>query len=107
MEQKYLEYYQCTACRVALTDETAIFDVEGDDAPYCSECYYEYPCGPFFGEYDNNYDQRNPTEKQQFCLNCKECCKGCWYLDPAEGCLVYPYRPQYCRGYECYKLKAL
>ena len=106
MEQKYFEYCQCTACREILTDEAAFFDVEADDAPYCAECYYEYPYGPFFGEYDKNYDKHNPTEKQQFCISCQECCKGCWYLEPGEGCSIYPYRPLYCRGYECHKLKA-
>lgn len=64
MEQKYLEYCQCTACGETLTDEAAFFDVEADDAPYCAECYYEYPNGPFFGEYDKDYDKHNPTEKQ-------------------------------------------
>lgn len=103
---KHLQYYPCKGCGRRLTDETAFFDVEGDDAPYCAACYYEYPCGPFFGEYDKDYDKHDPTEKQKFCLDCQACCKGCWYLDAGKGCLIYPYRPKYCRGYECKKLKA-
>ena len=106
MEEKYFEYYQCIECGITLTDESAFFDVESDDDPYCAECYYDFPCGPFFGEYDKSYDEHNPTEKQQFCISCQECCKGCWYLAPGKGCSIYPYRPKYCRGYECYKLKA-
>ena len=89
-----------------LTDETGLFDVEGDGAAYCAECYYEYPYGAFFGEYDNDYHPNHPTEKQGFCIDCQECCGGCWYLRPAEGCSIYPYRPRYCRGYECDKIKA-
>jgi Fe-S-cluster containining protein len=27
-------------------------------------------------------------------------------LAPHKGCTIYPYRPRYCRGYECDKLKA-
>lgn len=106
MVHKYLEYHQCTACGETLTDEAAIFDVEGDDAAYCAACYYEYPRGPFFGEYDKDYDEHDPTEKQRFCLDCQACCKGCWYLEPGKGCVIYPYRPKYCRGYACEKLKA-
>ena len=106
MEEKHLEYYPCTGCGETLTDETALFHVENNDAPYCEQCYYEYPIGPFFGEYDKDYDEHHPTKKQQFCINCQKCCKGCWYLAPATGCAIYPYRPLYCRGYECQMLKA-
>lgn len=104
MQQKYVVFYQCVACGKTLTDETAIFDVEDDDAPYCEKCYYEYPNGPFFGEYDEAYDRHNPNEEQVFCLDCQECCKGCWYLQHGVGCVIYPRRPQYCRGYRCDKL---
>ena len=107
MEKMYIELCHCVACGETLTDEAAFFDVEADDVLYCAECFYEYPDGPFFGEYDNNYDKHNPTKKQQFCISCQECCKGCWYLDPDKGCSIYPYRPYYCRGYECHKLKAV
>ena len=101
-----LEDYQCLGCGRSLTDETAFLDVEDHDAPYCEECFYKYPSGPFFGEYDENYDRDHPTEKQRFCIRCQKCCKGCWYLAPAEGCVIYPHRPNYCRGYECAKLRA-
>ena len=106
MEQKYPECYQCTACGETLTDETAIFDVEGDDAPYCEQFYYEYPYGSFFGEYDKHHDEHKPTEEQQFCLNCQECCKNCWHLESGKGCVIYPHRPQYCTACEWDKLKA-
>jgi hypothetical protein len=106
MGDKCPQYYQCMGCHEILTHETAFFDVEDGDVPYCEACFYEFRSGPFFGAYDTDYDEHNPTEKQQFCINCQMCCKGCWYLAPGTGCAIYPYRPQYCRGYECDRLRA-
>ena len=106
MEDKYAQSYQCMGCRKTLTDETALFDVDNCDAVYCEACFYEFPFGPFFGEHDKDYEALHPSDKQQFCIDCQRCCKGCWYLAPHKGCTIYPYRPRYCRGYECDKLKA-
>ena len=99
------EYYRCNTCGDVLTDETAIFDVEGEDTPYCAQCFYVFPHGPFYGPYDTGYREHHPTPKQQICLDCKVCCKGCYYLDAIKGCTIYPYRPLYCRGYKCAKLR--
>jgi hypothetical protein len=101
------ESFPCAGCGKTLTDETAILDVENNDAPFCEKCFYVFPSGPFFGGYDRTYDKENPTEKQRFCVDCQECCGKCWYLSRHEGCMIYPYRPLYCRGYECRKLKEI
>jgi hypothetical protein len=100
------EYFPCEGCGKTLTDKTAFLDVENGDAPYCEVCFYKFPTGPFFGAYDRTYRREHPTEKQQYCVSCQRCCGKCYYLDRAKGCSIYPYRPLYCRGYECKELKA-
>ena len=99
------ERFPCTGCGKTLTDDTAFLDVENGELPYCHACFYEWPSGPFFGEYDLNYTKGEPTEKQAYCVACQRCCGKCYYLDPGVGCTIYPYRPLYCRGYECKELR--
>jgi hypothetical protein len=81
VQAKEREYYRCNTCGDVLTDETAIFDVEGENTPYCSECFYVFLHGFFYGPYDTGYHEQHPTPKQRICLDCKKCCEGCYDLD--------------------------
>ena len=68
---------------------------------YVENSFAAYPETKFLYEAFDMFLQMShgyPTEKQQFCISCQECCKGCWYLEPCEGCSIYPYRPLYCSG---------